>query len=568
MLYPRVTLGLWLLLGLTTSACSGSISATAEVSTQRSTEAPDSGAPVGDQEPLDDSTTGADTSRDSGVHSVASPDGGGTGADDGDGSGGDDGDDGDDEDDTPPTVADPPPASPELPLPEALVTFFVSSSVGNDAWSGTLEDPNANGTDGPKASLDAARQLIEGSAPGTHVLLRKGDSWEAGDQLAIADAVGTEQDPIVLGSYGDGAQPEIISQHPLPTLMIRSNASRGSAYFRVHDIRLGAVAPADGSIGVYIGESFHPEVPHHITLSALTVEGNGSGMTVYGDHHLIHGCRVANNTIRDGAFVSGENITIQYCEFEHNGPPPPDVLMHSLYLSSAHGIVFQNNEVHTATDGVKVRRTNNGVFRNNVFHGLEAIGIHLGGDYDGGTVNNRIESNLFYDNGGGIVIKSESGVQVVPVDGVVIANNIMHTPRVGFVNYGAHLVLVNDVPAQNVSVVNNLLYDMTDDNGIHIANPGSNLLCANNIVGKFTAGVAYELSSNVSATNNLEYATRESFEALNLADPADFDFTPTASSSILIDQGMDVSDLVGSDHAGNPRPAGLGHDIGPYEYSP
>jgi hypothetical protein len=300
----------------------------------------------------------------------------------------------------------------------------------------------------------------------------------------------------------------------------------------------------------------------------MTIDGNGSGMTLYGSDHLIHGCRVADNVLRDGAYVSGENITIQYNEFEHNGPPPPDSLMHSLYITNAHGVVFQHNEVHSATDGVKVRRTDNGVFRHNVFHGLEAIGLHLGGDSGGGTVNNRIESNLFYDNGGGIVIKSESGTQTVPVDGVVIANNIMHTPRPGFASYGAHLVVVNDVPAQNISVTNNLLYDMIDDDGIRIANPGSNLRCANNIVGKFTDGVAYELSSNVSGSNNLEFATRESFEALNLTDAADFDFTVTAASSMLIDQGLDVSDVVDLDYTGNPRPVGSGYDIGPYEYAP
>src|ERR1700745_2306125 len=38
-------------------------------------------------------------------------------------------------------------------------TFYVATN-GNDAWSGTLPEPNAAGTDGPLESLVAARDLV------------------------------------------------------------------------------------------------------------------------------------------------------------------------------------------------------------------------------------------------------------------------------------------------------------------------------------------------------------------------------------------------------------------------
>jgi hypothetical protein len=46
-----------------------------------------------------------------------------------------------------------------LPACAASVTVYVSPS-GNDKWSGTLAQPNAQGTDGPVASLERARDIL------------------------------------------------------------------------------------------------------------------------------------------------------------------------------------------------------------------------------------------------------------------------------------------------------------------------------------------------------------------------------------------------------------------------
>ncbi|MFT7171330.1 MAG: hypothetical protein ACI80K_004484, partial [Paracoccaceae bacterium] len=98
---------------------------------------------------------------------------------------------------------DPPGSTgPTLDPPAMQRAFYVSISNGNDAWSGDLPDPNAGLTDGPKATLDAAAALVNGAAPGTHVLLRRGDVWNGAAQLRISTASGTEAAPIVLGAYG------------------------------------------------------------------------------------------------------------------------------------------------------------------------------------------------------------------------------------------------------------------------------------------------------------------------------------------------------------------------------
>jgi hypothetical protein len=461
----------------------------------------------------------------------------------------------------------PPSVGPDLPIPDPIIVFYVSSSLGDDSWSGSMPEPNMASTDGPKATLDGARSLLNGAAPGTHVLLRRGDTWNVTSTTEIGAATGTDADPILLGAYGMGSQPSIVATGDNTTIVVRGNSGGTSQYFRIDDIRLTSTTPSDSQVAIYTGESFHPEVPHHLTFSKLTIEDNGAGMTLYGNDHLVHGSRIANNNEGMGIYASGDSLSFQYNEFENNGLPPPDVFVHSLYLSNCNGLLFEHNVVHSATDGVKVRRTSNAVIRYNTFHDMEALGIHLGGDSEGGANNNRIESNVFYNNSSGIVIKSESGVQVVPLDGLVIANNILYAGTEGFVDYGTHITLT-DVPAQNVSIVNNLVYAADGDNGIRIDNDGADIVCANNIVGQFTGGDAYSLNGSVSESNNLDYASAQAFAALELSDPAEHDFTPTAGSTALIDQGMDVSDVISTDHDGEPRPQGSGFDIGPYEYAP
>ncbi len=515
---------------------------------------PDAGTDAGTDSGMPDA--GTDAGADSGMPDAGTPD---AGVDAGPPDAGGEPDSGTPDAGTPPDLGE------DLPLPTALTTYYVSESLGDDGWSGTLPEPNGSLTDGPRASLGAAAALLNGADPGTHVLLRRGDTWQPTGTVEISDAIGTEADPIVLGAYGEGAQPSIVSQHAGHTFTIRGSARGGTSYFRMHDLRLTAASIQQGQDALYLFESLHPEMPHHVTFSELTIENNATGITMYGNDHLVHGSRIANNTMGHGAWVHADNIAFRYTEFEHNGLPPPDTAVHSIYFSDCDGVLFEHNVVHTATDGVKARRTQNGIYRHNTFYEIEAIGIHLGGDSNGGANNNRIESNLFHDNAVGIVIKSESGIQTDPIDGLVIANNILHSSRVGFVEWGSHLVIDADVPAQNVWVVHNLLYDMDDDHGIHIGNGGANITCANNIVGKFTAGRTYNFHANVITSNNLSFTTRADFDTLGLVDPAGFDFQITASSTLLIDQGTDFTGVLDLDYVDAPRPVGGGYDIGPYE---
>lgn len=463
------------------------------------------------------------------------------------------------------TVSTPQAVLPVLAVPPATETWYVSSSLGDDGWSGRLPAPNASRSDGPKASLEAALMLLDGARPGSHVLLRRGDTWRPDDEAEIDDAEGTETNPIVLGAYGSGARPRIEARHDRNVFIVRGNASGATRHFWLRDLHLAPSSTAQASVGVFVGESLHANAPSHVTLSSLRIESLGGGIVVYGDRHLIHGCRIADNLQGHGAFVSGRDIVIAHNEFEHNGPPPPDLFFHSLYLSSPVRMVFEHNLVHSATDGVKVRTPVGSVFRHNTIHDNVFIGIHLGGDSTAGAYDNRIESNRFYRNGSDIVIKSESGVQIDPVDGLVIANNVMDRGTNAPIDYGAHLT-VTPVPARNVAVVNNLVVSEGDDDGIRIANDGGGLTCENNVVAQLSGGTAFDLDPAVEERRNLAITTRAAFDDLALADPARFDYAPTSDSVALIDQGADVSSLLETDFTGAARLRGASFDIGPYEY--
>ena len=97
----------------------------------------------------------------------------------------------------------------------SAVSLYVSPR-GNDAWSGTLADANAAGTDGPVATLDRARDLLrelKGKGPlpagGATVWVRGGAYYLAKTfELAAADS-GTPEAPVVYRAYA-GEKPSLV----------------------------------------------------------------------------------------------------------------------------------------------------------------------------------------------------------------------------------------------------------------------------------------------------------------------------------------------------------------------
>jgi hypothetical protein len=80
---------------------------------------------------------------------------------------------------------------------------------GNDAWSGKLADPNANGTDGPLASVSSAQQkvralLADGGRGKAIVVAIRGGNYFLDEPLQFTpEDSGTEDAPVVYQAYAD-----------------------------------------------------------------------------------------------------------------------------------------------------------------------------------------------------------------------------------------------------------------------------------------------------------------------------------------------------------------------------
>ena len=80
--------------------------------------------------------------------------------------------------------------------------FYVATN-GNDNWSGTLDTPNSNKSDGPFATLDRARRAVQGMPGGRHVVMVRGGTYFLSAPLSFSAAdSGTSANPIVYEAYG------------------------------------------------------------------------------------------------------------------------------------------------------------------------------------------------------------------------------------------------------------------------------------------------------------------------------------------------------------------------------
>ena len=87
--------------------------------------------------------------------------------------------------------------------PDGNTTYYVDAENGNDANDGTT--PETAWKTLTKAS--SIRKMTEGGS----ILLKAGCVWN-GEQLEVRNAEGTAENPIVIGSYGEGAKPVINGQ--------------------------------------------------------------------------------------------------------------------------------------------------------------------------------------------------------------------------------------------------------------------------------------------------------------------------------------------------------------------
>ena len=101
------------------------------------------------------------------------------------------------------------PAVVDTPVPPAPASAFYVATNGNDGWSGKLAAPNADGTDGPFATLEHARDAMRATPNVTTTFVRGGDYYvDHALELTAADSGRT------YAAYS-GETPTIHGGHPI-----------------------------------------------------------------------------------------------------------------------------------------------------------------------------------------------------------------------------------------------------------------------------------------------------------------------------------------------------------------
>jgi len=83
----------------------------------------------------------------------------------------------------------------------ATADFYVATN-GNDSWSGTLDTPASDNSDGPFATLDRARKAVQGMPGGKHSVMVRGGYYFLSAPLVFSSSdSGSASTPIVYEAY-------------------------------------------------------------------------------------------------------------------------------------------------------------------------------------------------------------------------------------------------------------------------------------------------------------------------------------------------------------------------------
>lgn len=354
--------------------------------------------------------------------------------------------------------------------PALATAWYVSESLGNDAWSGLLPGPNAAGTDGPRRSLAAAQALLAGAGPGDEVRLRRGDVWTGSGGLMIHRTQGTAAQPVRLGAYGTGDPPRLQVTGPGPALLVRGDADRASRHIDIADLHLASIAPAGSrGEGLVVLEGYHPHRPSDIVLRGLTVAGFRAGVNIQADRVTLTGSVVRDNYALDGepdggpgVYVLGQAATITHNLIDNNGGDR-SFFAWNLYLHSGSGHLVAGNTLRRSVGGLKLRANSDTQVRHNRFEEIRLTPISVGGDDAGGCFDVRIEGNAIRRSVGGITVQDQSGGGSIGIHRLRVHNKVIgdDRPPLPGAPYGARadaLVAVSPDPLDDVLIAHNTVW--------------------------------------------------------------------------------------------------------------
>ncbi|HWE03786.1 MAG TPA: carbohydrate-binding protein [Tepidisphaeraceae bacterium] len=362
--------------------------------------------------------------------------------------------------------------------------IYCSSSTGNDRNSGL--SPSS-----PVQSLAKAESMLRNNT-GDEMLLKAGDTFH-GDFIYWTLSGKSAQDPMVLGSYGTGARPTILTG-------TESGFLTGSVGAKVinYVAIMGIHFDADGRDPA---RTAHPVSSYAVGINILTksnditvenceVENYTVNMNFQDLMGPLTNVTVRNNVIIDawsadahhaeGIYVTGvTNFTLTGNLLDHNGwnskisGAGPTWFNHDAYLSAANVNCVITNNVFSNAAGYGLQARSGGIVSGNVFINdptAMSFGVVTGASTTAGGVTGTVTNNVFF-GGGNIGSTAQGGGMIVgnikPGAGVVISDNIFTQ---SITNAAAAITLTfgqgqpnasQSVGNNDVKIENNIVYDWT-----------------------------------------------------------------------------------------------------------
>lgn len=315
--------------------------------------------------------------------------------------------------------------------------YHFSSSTGDDSRTPEqAQDPKT-----PWKSLEKLASLPK-CEPGTHYLLRRGDTWEV-DRLKLPSIPQDAGNPVLIGAYGAGEKPVLqekkegtgaaLLDHPPSCLTVQDLHLQGIGNDARH-----------GTWGVFFLTN-----TKHVTLRGLTIENFicgvfGAPQVGKGSRYVfLEDCLVRNNTSMGWLGGCNDHTLIRHNEFDNNGMNA--IFQHNIYFYGNAFLIEGNHIHHGSGMGINTHHTSDSIIRGNHLHDngrRPGGGIGIGWDIQG----NRLEHILVEDND---LNANLLGIYLIRVRDLTVRNNLLRNCKADAISCAG---------MEELHIVNNTFY--------------------------------------------------------------------------------------------------------------
>lgn len=287
-----------------------------------------------------------------------------------------------------------------LPLAPDAREVYVSSSLGNDQWSGL--SPNT-----PVRTLARGYQLLRDHFP-DRMLLRRGDVW-VGESLGTWEKSGRSPVyPMVIESYGVNSERPLIL--PDNGIGFQTKVAVPTRHIAIVGIALRPLDPLapDNTVGLrwlssgggFLLEDCYVELfKDNITIQDVP----GNGLTDVRLRRCIVVDSFSTSSHSQGLFATDvDGLVLEECVFDHNGwnedvpGAEPTDFNHNVYIQSTCGpaTIIRCSILNGSAAGIQAR--SGGVVKDNLLYG-NPVALRYGGGDDPkpGGVSGAVVDNVF-----------------------------------------------------------------------------------------------------------------------------------------------------------------------------